>query len=101
MCGHSIPDYAKIAESLEKLKQKYTHFVWGPSQNEAFEKLKQLLTSSNVMTAKLTDWPKKMYTDACDYAVGAILVQVNNSGIERVIQYVSHFLKHPASLGYN
>ena len=66
--------------------------MWGPSQSEAFEKLKQLLTSSHVMTAPRTDRPYKLYTDACDYAVGAVLVQVDDSGTERVIQYVSHSL---------
>ena len=81
-----LPDYAQIAEPLEELKRKDTHFVWGPSHSEAFEKL----TSSHVMTAPRTDRPYKLYTDACDYAVGAILVQVDDSGTERVIQYVSH-----------
>ena len=87
-----LPDYVKIAEPLEKLKQKYRHFVWGPFKNEAFEKLKQLLTSSHVMNASHTDRPHKLYADACDYAVGAILAQVDDSEIERVIQYVSHSL---------
>ena len=44
------------------------------------------------MTAPRTDRPYKLYTDACDYAVGAILVQVDDSGTERFIQYVSHSL---------
>ena len=44
------------------------------------------------MTTPHTDRPYKLYTDACDYAVGSILVQVDDSGIERVIQYVSHSL---------
>ena len=64
-----LPDYAQIAEPLEELKRKYTHFVWGPSQSEAFDKLKQLLNSSHVMTAPHTDRPYKLYTDACDYVV--------------------------------
>ena len=64
--------------------------MWGPSQSEAFEKLKQLLTSSHVMTAPRTDRPYKLYTDACDYALEAILVRVDDSRIERVIQYVLH-----------
>ena len=59
-----LPDYAQIAEPLEELKRKYSHFVWGPSQSKAFEKLKQLLTSSHVMTAPRTDRPYKLYTDA-------------------------------------
>ena len=87
-----LPDYAQIPEPLEELNKKYAHFVWAPSQCEAFEKLKQLITSSHVMTTPHTDRPYKLNTDACDYAVGAILVQLDDSGIERVIQYVSHSL---------
>ena len=37
-------------------------------------------------------WPKpslKLYCDACDYAIGAILVQIDENGIEWPIQYVS------------
>ena len=33
--------------------------------------------------------PYKLYTDACDYAIGAILVQEDEQGVERPIQYVS------------
>ena len=36
--------------------------------------------------------PYKLYTDACDYAVGGILVQEDDDNVERVIQYVSHQL---------
>ena len=51
-----------------------------------------VIYSSHVMTAPRTDRPYQLYTDACDYVEGAILVQVDNSGIERVIQYVSQSL---------
>ena len=33
-----------------------------------------------------THKPYELYTDACDYAVGAILVQVDFQGIERPIR---------------
>ena len=36
--------------------------------------------------------PYKLYTDACDYAIGGILCQLDEQGIERVIQYISHQL---------
>ena len=39
------------------------------------------------------DKPYKLYTDACEYAVGAILVQDDEQGIERPIQYVSKQLQ--------
>jgi hypothetical protein len=36
-----------------------------------------------------THKPYKLYTDACDYAIGGILCQVDRNGIERPIQYIS------------
>ena len=57
-----------------------------------FHTLQQLLMSSHVLAFPQTDRPYKLYTDASKYAVGGILVQDNDSGVERVIQYVSHQL---------
>ena len=33
--------------------------------------------------------PYRLYTDACDYAVGGILVQLDENGVERPIHYIS------------
>ena len=87
-----VPDFAKVAEPLHKLLRKNTIFEWGADQQGAFDKLKELLTSDSVMTRPRPDQPYKLYTDACDYAVGAILVQTDEQGVERVIQYLSHQL---------
>ena len=43
--------------------------------------------------------PYKLYTDACDYAVGAVLVQDDENGVERPIHYVSKQL-HGAQLSW-
>ena len=67
-------------------------FHWGPDQEIAFNKLKDLLVSREVMATPQLDKPYKLYTDACGYAVGGILVQDDKNGVERVIQYVSHSL---------
>ena len=87
-----IPDYAKIAEPLVALTRKHEQFSWTSTRQEAFESLKMLLTSSHVMAAPRLDRPYKLYTDACDYAIGGILVQEDDQGIEKVIQYISHAL---------
>jgi IS1 family transposase len=91
-----MPDYARVAEPLLELTRnnnnKNSRFKWGEAQDKSFQKLKDLLTSSHVMAAPDTQRPYKLYTDACNYAVGAILVQEDKEGIERVVQYVSHSL---------
>ena len=87
-----IPNYAHIAEPLTGLTRKNIRFKWGPAQRVAFNTLKELLVSSDVMAAPRLDRPFKLYTDASDYAVGGILVQDDDNKVERVIQYISHVL---------
>ena len=87
-----IPHYAKIAQPLTELTKKNRRFTWGPIQTNAFNKLKDLLTSHPVMSYPRTDLPYRLYTDASDTCVGAILVQLHEDNIERVVQYVSHQL---------
>ena len=90
-----IPDYAKIAEPLTELTRKHVRMEWNPDRQAAFDRLKQELVSNRVMAPPRTDRPYKLFTDACDYVVGAILVQEDDRGVERVIQYVSHALSSP------
>ena len=84
-----VPQFAKVASPLVKLTRKYVRFSWGEEQQEAFDTLKKLLISSRVMAHPNTQKPYKLYTDACEYAVGAILVQEDDEGIECPIQYLS------------
>ena len=88
----TVPDYAQKAAPLVALTHKKAVFEWGETQNDSFELLKQNLMSGRVMAYPQTNKPYKLFTDACDYACGAILVQEDEEGIERVIQYVSHQL---------
>ena len=92
MCSYyrqCIPDYAKVAGPLVKLTKKYTRFVWGRDEQNAWETLRDLLISDHVMAYPQPDKPYKLYTDACDYAVGAILCQEDDNGVERPVQYIS------------
>ena len=84
-----IPNYAKIAGPLNKLLRKHVRFDWGPEQEKAWTGLRDELISDRIMAYPQPDKPYKLYCDACDYAVGAILVQDDENGIERPIQYIS------------
>jgi len=88
----TVKDYARMVEPLVALTRKYAQFGWGPKQQQAFEKVKDALVSNEVMAYPQTDKPYKLYTDACDYAVGGILVQEDDKGIDRVVHYLSHQL---------
>ena len=54
--------------------------------------LKNLRPYCCILAYPKTDRPYKLYTDASDYAVGVILVQEDEEGVERVIHYLSHTL---------
>ena len=88
-----IPNYADVVEPLVSLTRRHARFHWGPSQQNAFEKLKQLLCSDQVLAYPNTQKPYKLYTDASNYAIGGILVQDDENGVERVVQYISSSLK--------
>lgn len=92
MTGYYRPcmaDYAHISEPLVALTRKHVQFTWGPTQRQAFNALKNLLTSKQVMAHPQLDKPYKLFTDACDYAIGAILCQDDEQGIERPVVYLS------------
>ena len=91
-----IPNYAHVANPLVKLTHKHARFVWGRVEHEAWETLRDLLVSDRVMAYPQLNKPYKLYTDACDYSVGGILVQEDENGVERPIQYFSKQLSGAA-----
>ena len=91
-----IPDYAHVAHPLVELTRKYAKFVWGERQHEAWKTLRDLLVSNQIMAHPQLNKPYKLYTDACDYAVGAILCQEDENGVERPVQYLSKQLSGSA-----
>ena len=84
-----IPNCAAIAEPLTRLTRKKEKFLWEEEQENAFQNLKAALTSHNVMAHPDIQKPFKLYTDASDVAVGAILVQLDDKQVERPVHYVS------------
>ena len=75
-----------------KLTHKDAPFDFGQEQRKAFDDLKAHLVSPQIMAHPQTNKPYKLYTDACEYCIGAIglLVQDDENGVECVVQYLSH-----------
>ena len=84
-----IKDYAHISEPLVSLTRKNMRFTWSAEHQKAFDSLKQSLVCDMVMAHPQTDKPYLLYTDACDYAIGGILCQLDDNGVERPIVYLS------------
>ncbi len=71
-----IPFYAWIAAPLFALLKKGREWEWGDMQQEAFELCKQVLVQAPVRAHAMPDRPYRVYSDACDYGLAAILQQV-------------------------
>ena len=83
-----VPNIARIAKPLTTLTRKDQKFIWGPSQQEAFEKLKSELCSISVLAYPNFKLPFNLTTNASKVGIAAILSQVQDE-LERPIAYAS------------
>ena len=90
-----IPKLAEIAHplyELTKTKQK-NKFQWNAEHQSAFDQLKSLLCSGQVMGHPRFDQDFILDVDASDFALGIELSQVDENGDERPIYYGSRHLE--------
>lgn len=87
-----IPNYATLAYPLVSLTKKNVPWNWSVECENAFKEIKNHLTSDSVLAFPQTDKPYKLYCDASNYAVGAVLTQDDDQGVEKVLHYLSHTL---------
>jgi hypothetical protein len=71
-----IPFYAWIVNPLFQLLKKNNPWTWGSSQQEAFELAKRVLTNAPVRAYAMPGLGYRIYSDACDLGIAAILQQV-------------------------
>ena len=90
-----IPHFSDVALPLTELTKAKAPFIWGPEQQKAFDALKNALVKAPILAHPNVNKPYILYTDASNAAVGAILVQKDDEGVERVICYVSNKLAGP------
>ncbi|XP_023737799.1 uncharacterized protein LOC111885795 [Lactuca sativa] len=81
-----------------QLLQKDVYFEFNEACKEAFDKLKELLTSARITQARNWDLPFGIMCDASNYAIGAILGQKNGRA-SHVIYYASKTLDY-AQINY-
>ncbi|XP_059221494.1 uncharacterized protein LOC131996064 [Stomoxys calcitrans] len=87
-----IADYATIAAPIFNTLKKGKQFNFPEDAKEAFNKLKEALVTSPVLTHP--DFTRHFYVqcDASDLGIGAVLFQRDDSGGEHPIAYFSHKL---------
>jgi hypothetical protein len=78
-----IPNFAKIAKPLTDLLQKGREFAWDSACEAAVKRLIGLVTSEPVIVPPDTDQQFVLFTDASQFATGAILYQADKERLDR------------------
>lgn len=86
-----IPQYSKIARNLSVLLRKDVKFTWGPEQEEAFQTLKEKLTTSPILQYPRFNEEFIVTCDASNYAIAGVLSQMTD-GKDLPVSYTSRVL---------
>ncbi|CAG8619686.1 24753_t:CDS:2 [Cetraspora pellucida] len=84
-----IKDFSSIVTPLYKLLKLEENFSWKKEQQEAFDELKSRLTSAPILAHPQDDVGFVLYTDASHLALGAVLSQPGDNGLEGVVEYAN------------
>lgn len=87
-----LKDVASIAKPLYDLLQENAPFHWTKSCSDAFETIKQMIASDQVLIKYDPDLPVTLATDASPSGIGAVLSHITKGGDERPIAYASRTL---------
>jgi hypothetical protein len=84
-----VPHYGNLTAPLTDLLRKDRPFVWGQTEEECFNNIKNCLCSSPVLLIADYSKPFVLMVDASQYACGAALMQEDAAGSLRPVCYFS------------
>lgn len=82
-----VPHFDTISEPLVKLTRKDEQFQWTENEETALERLKLLTTTPPVLKHPDPSLPFRLYTDASDKGIGAVLSQIQEDGEHPTLLY--------------
>ena len=87
-----IQHFAEIVKPLHHLTEHNVAFLWTEECELAFQELKRRLVTAPILS--YPDFSKEFVldTDASNFALGAVLSQVQEDGSEKVIAYGSRLM---------
>ena len=95
-----VPKFATVARPLHGLTKKNIVFVWSGNCERAFQRLKELLTTTPILKYPDFSRPFILETDASGCGLGAVLAQEQPDGRVHPIAYASRSLqKHEKNYG--
>lgn len=90
--GKFIRNLSTILQPLNQLLQKNQEFKWSSQCEQAFNKVKDSLSSSNVFVHYDPSLPVILENDTSQYGIGAVVLHRFPNGDERPIAYASRSL---------
>ncbi|XP_077550696.1 uncharacterized protein LOC144163904 [Haemaphysalis longicornis] len=90
--GRFLPNVSDVTAPIRALLQKNSEWTWGPSQQSAFGKLKELLCSERCVATYNTQYKTTVSADASSFGLGAVLLQEQPSGERRAVAFASRSL---------
>ena len=89
-----IPQFSVVANPLFSLTRKNAPFDWSVACQEAFDRLKQLLTQAPILAFPDFSQDFLLETDASGHGLGAVLSQRQGDGTVKPIAYASRTLQN-------
>jgi len=86
-----VKGFSILVKPLYTLTENQTKFVWNEQCEDTFNRLKQTLTSSPILSLPKEKGELVLDTDASNFGIGAVLSQ-EQDGVEKIISYCSRVL---------
>lgn len=94
-----IKDFSKIARPLNDLTKKNCPWTWGPSQQTAFDTLRNAFTSSPILALWDPSRPTRIEVDASGFATGGVFLQKLDDNLWHPVAFRSASMQ-PAERNY-
>jgi hypothetical protein len=98
-----VPSYSSLVSALTALTSPKAEFKWGPEQQQAFDKVKEILTSEPILGYPRFDNLEHNYfiviCDGSRSGFGACLMQRQPDGTEKILEYRARATNKHEKLG--
>jgi transposase InsO family protein len=75
-----VPHLSQVSQPLNALLQQDTAWTWGPPQEAAFSKIKEMVSSTPVLAFYELGRPTLVSADASSYGMGGVIMQQHEDG---------------------